>query len=1355
MRKINLIFALLLSLMGVTQISAQQALPYEYGFEDYNLAADGWTTTNTSGLNSGEFGIAGTAKKTGDYGFRFSSYSSRGENTQYLISPELNAPNGVVVSFSYAASDTYTKGEKFKVGYSTTDTDVASFTWDEEYAPTSKSWAEYEHTFPPGTKYIAVYYYANYQYRLYVDDFSFEAVEVINGPALKVFDGGNAVESGYSYNFGLAAAGQEKTFTLSNPGTEDCDVTVAVKDDGDNFGVSTASASIPAGGEVTLTVTMPDDTTYGDKSGEVTITPSAAGLDPIAITVVGTLRDPNKVYLDFADGTMPDGWTSVAIGQYVSSTYGNWTAHVGYICEDGSSTTYASAFTSPKLTFEEGEQILFETAKFAESAYYKPSLTVEYSLDGSTWTAIGSSMTDDIYGTWTQRGVIIPVEGVKYIRFKGYYVNMRNIYGGELPMEPKMVVTQPESLNFGIITAATTKTFTIANTGRVELTGINVASSNAAFTISGAPASLAAGASQEVTITMSAETTGALSSEITVSATNMEVVKFTVTGVVMPADAFVIDFNDNALPAGWTNGGWTFTNGYAATNSRNYLTSPVLSFADTNYFVFKVKASDSGYGDEITVQGSSDKGSSWSNLKTFTYNNGDFGSYSSDFTTVVVSGIPSNINKIRFYGYYVCIDDIAGLIYAPVLTVTQGNDVVSTPANYDFGETGSDAIVTYNFANTGAGTINITAVEATGIYTTNFTEAVGVTNEAPFNLVITQPYDVQNVGEQNGTVTVTTSEGVFVINVTGIIAGADDPHMGITPTEAAAFGKVRTAPEAKTYTITNTRTGTLTGTIVSSAPKQFTVSESEFSLAAGESMTFNIALAFNFGTDTDFGAKAATITVSSNDGEEPTTIEATAFVADPNAWTEDFDSGSTLPAGWETSEWTVGTNSDFTAINETNMALAPTGRTTATLTTPRLEAKAGDILTWDAYFRWNDGDARMTVEYSNDDKSTWNTVYNAYQPGDDGITGNYASTQMSFTAPANGYYYLRFTANYKDGLDNFEGFKLALKDHDMSIKNSIITTTGTQFVEYSSRIKLTEAAGKDETVTVKFFIGENEMASEEVTVDAGSTTDWIYLTFTPQEAVSGDAYFTVTNDNINLESAKVNVTIAAATILDETTGIDELPSGSQPCVVLNYQAKQGWNTIGVPFGLTDDDMTTLFGEGWKAYELSGFTNGALTFREAIKYSGVYSAGYPFIVYCETPGANELKKTNVSLTSAKNDSYSGATFQTTYAPMAAGTLTGKYGVVPSTGRIQKAGSGATMKGFRGYFTLPTTSANVSAMFYDADGIITAIEGISIEDGQLNLNGAVDYSKPVYNLSGQRVGREYKGVVIQNGKKIVVK
>lgn len=35
------------------------------------------------------------------------------------------------------------------------------------------------------------------------------------------------------------------------------------------------------------------------------------------------------------------------------------------------------------------------------------------------------------------------------------------------------------------------------------------------------------------------------------------------------------------------------------------------------------------------------------------------------------------------------------------------------------------------------------------------------------------------------------------------------------------------------------------------------------------------------------------------------------------------------------------------------------------------------------------------------------------------------------------------------------------------------------------------------------------------------------------------------------------------------------------------------------------------------------------------------------------------------------------------------------------------------------------------------------------------GVVDYSKPVFNLAGQQVGKTYKGVVIQNGKKIIVK
>lgn len=181
MKKSTYLLTLLLTALFClpwNEVKAVQSLPYSYGFEtDLLVLEDGWTkyfgTSLTS--NNNECAIVGAAKKTGSYGFRFSSYKTQGANAQYLISPEFSAPNGLDVTFQYAASSTNTSGEAFKVGYSTTTADVSSFTWVDEFSYKSTSWKAYEKSFPAGTKYIAIYYYANYQYRLYVDDFTFAA----------------------------------------------------------------------------------------------------------------------------------------------------------------------------------------------------------------------------------------------------------------------------------------------------------------------------------------------------------------------------------------------------------------------------------------------------------------------------------------------------------------------------------------------------------------------------------------------------------------------------------------------------------------------------------------------------------------------------------------------------------------------------------------------------------------------------------------------------------------------------------------------------------------------------------------------------------------------------------------------------------------------------------------------------------------------------------------------------------------------------------------------------------------------------------------------------------------------------
>ena len=164
---------LFVTLFSFTGARAQQALPYEYGFEDGLLSNDGWTKVDcatSTGINS-------DAKLTGNKGFQF--YYNK-MPPQYLISPELTGTeSGVTVTFSYKNPGSYT--ETFKVGYSTTTAETDAFTWDDEIT-SPKDWTVYENTFPAGTKYVAVAYTANDQLKLYLDDFSFTVPAAVKKP---------------------------------------------------------------------------------------------------------------------------------------------------------------------------------------------------------------------------------------------------------------------------------------------------------------------------------------------------------------------------------------------------------------------------------------------------------------------------------------------------------------------------------------------------------------------------------------------------------------------------------------------------------------------------------------------------------------------------------------------------------------------------------------------------------------------------------------------------------------------------------------------------------------------------------------------------------------------------------------------------------------------------------------------------------------------------------------------------------------------------------------------------------------------------------------------------------------------
>ena len=588
--------------------------------------------------------------------------------------------------------------------------------------------------------------------------------------------------------------------------------------------------------------------------------------------------------------------------------------------------------------------------------------------------------------------------------------------------------------------------------------------------------------------------------------------------------------------------------------------------------------------------------------------------------------------------------------------------------------------------------------------------------------------------------------------VNGFRLNPNNPLMEMVSTEAAAFGKV-TANASKTYTVKNVGTGQLTVNIASDK-EAFTVEPAQL-VITDEPKDFTVT--FNY-TEGNYGNFTANITVTPTYNEvAKVTIAASARAMDPNAWDEDFEGGE-MPIGWEANGFSVGTYGGWgTSTNTTNYAYGSSNG--STLITPRLEAKAGDVLTWEADCDY--ADEGIKVEYSVDDKATWTVLdieglnkstasgkEDFYLPNVNGYTTG-AALPMSFTAPADGYYYLRFTSSYnREGVDNFNGFKLSMKEHDAGISAITIYETFNQYVERSVSVTVKENVGKDETLTAQFFIDDTQYGEDVTETVTALGEKQFTVKVTLDEIISGDAYFKVFNDNINLVSEKVAITTNPAIVLDETVAPEDLPtSGSQSVVVVKYTAKKGWNTICVPFKISDADLEAIFGEGYKVYDFKSYKDSELGFQEVNALNRV--AGYPYIVYSENPTTFEepgFIVTTVSFRSVNYDEYNGARFQGTFAPMPTGTMEGKYGVTPA-GKIQKGGANAWMKGYRAFFELPE-DVNPSKLAITIDGqtIATGIDAVEMLN---ELNGNV------YDLQGRKVNSAKKGIFIQNGKKIVVK
>ena len=161
MKKILSIILSILMAFSLTPVTAladsSLTLPYSNDFSSEN-ALDGWTLSNC---------VSGTGIKDGVFRFKWTM-----SPPQYLISPELPAAaGGIALAFKYYGSSE-TWPEEFSVGYSVTNNETDSFTWDTSIATSDGTAHDYYKIFPAATKYVAIRHQSYDEFYLTIDDVS-------------------------------------------------------------------------------------------------------------------------------------------------------------------------------------------------------------------------------------------------------------------------------------------------------------------------------------------------------------------------------------------------------------------------------------------------------------------------------------------------------------------------------------------------------------------------------------------------------------------------------------------------------------------------------------------------------------------------------------------------------------------------------------------------------------------------------------------------------------------------------------------------------------------------------------------------------------------------------------------------------------------------------------------------------------------------------------------------------------------------------------------------------------------------------------------------------------------------------
>lgn len=230
-----------------------------------------------------------------------------------------------------------------------------------------------------------------------------------------------------------------------------------------------------------------------------------------------------------------------------------------------------------------------------------------------------------------------------------------------------------------------------------------------------------------------------------------------------------------------------------------------------------------------------------------------------------------------------------------------------------------------------------------------------------------------------------------------------------------------------------------------------------------------------------------------------------------------------------------------------------------------------------------------------------------------------------------------------------------------------------------------------------------------------------------------------------------NVKIERAIGLDEVTdnsAVLEKNNGKEVNVMLKRTlVADSWNTLCLPFSMSNDAVQTVFGEGTVLKQMKEWNaaENVIYFETA----DAIVAGQPYIIKPVEAKESLLLKDKMVLNAVNNATSGDISFcgimsstQLNESDVFLGTDGELY--LPNVAEE----NGDVLRGFRAYFKGINSVANTKV---NIEGVVSGIE---------NINGATAFTNgKVYTLAGQYVANStkglMKGIYVVNGKKIVVR